>query len=80
MRNETRLLSTLLKGETAIIDSFLDEQMKQKLLEMGCLPGEKITIGRFAALGGPMAVIVNGSMLGIRMDEADAIVVKPEVI
>jgi ferrous iron transport protein A len=77
MRNEPKALSRLHKGETAIIDSFLDDQMKQKLLEMGCLPGEVITIDRFAALGGPVAIRINGSMLGLRMDEAEAILVKP---
>jgi ferrous iron transport protein A len=77
MRNEPKALSRLRKGETAIIDSFLDDQMKQKLLEMGCLPGEVITIDRFAALGGPVAIRINGSMLGLRMDEAEAILVKP---
>ena len=44
MQVGTRRLSNLLKGESAIIDSFNDEVIKQKLLEMGCLPGETITI------------------------------------
>jgi ferrous iron transport protein A len=43
---------------------------------MGCLPGETIKIDRFAPLGGPMAIQINNSMLGIRMDEAEAIFVK----
>jgi len=77
MRNEPKALSHLNRGDSAIIESFLDEQMKQKLLEMGCLPGEVITIDRFAALGGPVAIRINGSMLGLRMDEAEAILVKP---
>ncbi|MBL7924280.1 MAG: ferrous iron transport protein A [Bacteroidia bacterium] len=70
-------LSKLHKGESAIIDSFMDEAMKQKMLEMGCLPGETVTIDRFAPFGCPMAIHVNGSTLGIRMEEADSIVVKP---
>lgn len=70
-------LSSLQKGDSAIIESFSDDLMKQKLLEMGCLPGEVITIDRFAALGGPMAIRVNGSMLGLRLDEAASIIVKP---
>jgi len=70
-------LSNLLKGESAIIDSFNDEVIKQKLLEMGCLPGETITVDRFAPFGCPIAIRLNGSTLGIRFDEAEAIVVKP---
>ena len=77
MRTEGIRLSSLHKGESAIIESFSDDIMKQKLLEMGCLPGETITIDRFAPFGCPMAIHVNGSTLGIRMDEAELIIVKP---
>ncbi|MBK7682100.1 MAG: ferrous iron transport protein A [Bacteroidia bacterium] len=79
MQVGTRRLSNLLKGESAIIDSFNDEVIKQKLLEMGCLPGETITIDRFAPFGCPMAILLNGATLGIRMEEAESIVVKPLV-
>ena len=79
MQVGTRRLSNLLKGESAIIDSFNDEVIKQKLLEMGCLPGEIITIDRFAPFGCPVAILLNGSTLGIRMEEAESIVVKPLV-
>ena len=44
---------------------------------MGCLPGETIRIDRLAPLGDPMAIIVSGSTLSIRIDEADHIIVKP---
>ena len=65
------------KGESCVIESFTDDVMKQKLIEMGCLPGEIITIDRFAPFGCPMAIDVAGSTLSIRMDEADHIIVKP---
>lgn len=77
MPAQTIRLSALHQGDSAIIDSFIDDTMKQQLLEMGCLPGEKVTIDRFAPLGCPMAIHVNGYTLGIRTDEADAILVKP---
>ncbi|MBK9400678.1 MAG: ferrous iron transport protein A [Bacteroidetes bacterium] len=70
-------LSSLHKGESAIIDSFMDDTMKQKLLEMGFLPGDTVTLDRFAPLGCPIAIEVNGSTLGIRLDEAAYIIVKP---
>jgi ferrous iron transport protein A len=70
-------LSQLHKGERAIIISFDDEVMKQKFLEMGCLPGEEIIIDRFAPLGCPVAIRLNGSTLGIRLEEAESIIVKP---
>jgi ferrous iron transport protein A len=70
-------LSDLRRGARCVIDSFTDDLMKQKLLEMGCLPGETITIDRFAPFGCPMAINVSGSTLSIRVDEAQSVIVKP---
>jgi len=77
MTTLVKTLSGITKGKSCIIESFTDEVMKQKLLEMGCLPGEVITVSRFAPLGCPMAIIVGGSTLSIRVDEADTIIVTP---
>ena len=35
-----------------------DENIALKLMEMGCLPGEVITLERFAPMGDPMAIAV----------------------
>ncbi len=77
MHHKEKTLSHMAKGESCVIESFTDDVMKQKLIEMGCLPGEIITIDRFAPFGCPMAIDVAGSTLSIRMDEADHIIVKP---
>jgi ferrous iron transport protein A len=77
MKQHERTLSNMAIGESCTIESFTDEVMKQKLLEMGCLPGEIITIDRLAPLGCPMAIDISGSTLSIRMDEADHVIVKP---
>ncbi len=77
MNHREITLSHMAKGESCVIESFTDEVMKQKLLEMGCLPGEIITIDRFAPLGCPMAIDVSGSILSLRLEEADHIIVKP---
>ncbi len=69
-------LSNLRTGERCVIESFTDDLMKQKLLEMGCLPGEIITVDRFAPLGCPMAITVSGATLSIRTDEADSVLVR----
>jgi len=76
MKGVTTLLSSLRTGDRCVIDSFLDETMKQKLLEMGCLPGETVTIDRFAPFGCPMAITISGSTLSLRLDEASFVVVK----
>ncbi|HLG36099.1 MAG TPA: FeoA family protein [Bacteroidia bacterium] len=69
-------LDKLSPGTEAIIESFTDDDIKLKLLEMGCLPGEKISIVRFAPLGDPIAVSVSGYLLSLRRDEAATVEVK----
>ncbi|MBK8845112.1 MAG: ferrous iron transport protein A [Bacteroidetes bacterium] len=68
-------LSELIKGESAIIDSFTNDEMKQKLMEMGCLPGEKIRVTQYAPLGCPLAIKVANYTLSLRVEEADNILV-----
>ena len=68
-------LSQLKLGETAVIDSFTDEVLKLKLLEMGCLPGEEVVVVRIAPLGDPMAITVADSIISIRIDEAESVIV-----
>ena len=69
-------LADLDLGEYAVIDSFTDKEISIKLLEMGCLPGEKISVVRFAPLGDPIAVSVSGYLLSMRKDEAASVEVK----
>jgi ferrous iron transport protein A len=66
-------LADLKKGEEAIIESFSDEEMSLKLMEMGCLPGEKVRVERIAPFGDPIAISVSGYMLSMRKDEAATI-------
>jgi ferrous iron transport protein A len=68
-------LSRLKVGESAVIDSFTDEALKLKLLEMGCLPGEVVMVVRIAPLGDPIAITVADSIISIRIDEADSVIV-----
>jgi ferrous iron transport protein A len=76
MKQLSTRLSSLKKGEQCIIESFTDEEMKQKLLEMGCLPGETITVDRFAPFGCPMAIHIAGSTLSLRLEEAESVIVR----
>lgn len=76
MTPSSKKLSQLKKGDKCVVDSYKDESMQQKMLDMGCLPGEIITIDRFAPLGCPIAITVAGAMLCIRKDEAENILVK----
>ena len=68
-------LSELRVGQKAIIKEFHSEEIHLKLMEMGCLPGEKISIIKVAPLGDPVSVVVAGYTLSLRLDEAEQILV-----
>jgi ferrous iron transport protein A len=69
-------LSDLKPGQKAVIKKFEAEELSLKLLEMGCLPGEKILIEQVAPLGGPISVSIAGYSLSLRVQEAEAIIVE----
>lgn len=69
-------LSELKQGVVGIVKEFTDLEMSVKLMEMGCLPGEKITIARIAPLGDPIAVNVSGYQLSLRKFEASTIILQ----
>ena len=68
-------LSELKLGTKAVIESFSDKELALKLMEMGCLPGEKIHIERKAPLGDPIAISISGYFLSMRKAEAKTILV-----
>jgi ferrous iron transport protein A len=70
-----RTLAELKIGESAIIKSFTDDFLSLKLIEMGCLPGEKVKLQHIAPLGCPFAIEVSGYLLSMRKSEAATIVV-----
>jgi ferrous iron transport protein A len=69
-------LSQLPVGKKGIIKEFTDLEMSLKLMEMGCLPGEEITVERVAPLGDPIAVNISGYMLSLRKQEASTIILQ----
>lgn len=70
-----KLLCELKVGEQGKIHHFNDEQIALKLMEMGCLPGEIVTLERLAPLGDPIAISVAGYSLSLRKSEAASVVI-----
>ncbi|HKZ66624.1 MAG TPA: FeoA family protein [Chitinophagaceae bacterium] len=68
-------LSELKLGQKGIIKSFGNQEIHLKLMEMGCLPGEEISMEQVAPLGDPVSVSVSGYILSLRLDEAEHIIV-----
>ena len=69
-------LSQVQIGEKVIIRSFENDEIFLKLMEMGCIPGEFITVDQIAPLKDPISVSVAGYQLSLRLNEADHILVE----
>lgn len=71
-----RRLSDLKPGQQGVIKEFSNNDLFLKLMEMGCVPGEKILLEQVAPLGDPISVSVSGYHLSLRLNEAEHIVVE----
>jgi ferrous iron transport protein A len=69
-------LSQIKQGRKAVIKSFENDDIYLKLMEMGCIPGELVTIEQIAPLRDPISISVAGYRLSLRLDEAEHIFVE----
>ena len=61
-------IANLKKGDVALIKNFDVEAIPLKLLEMGCLPGNRVELLQIAPFGDPLYLNINGSHLAIRIE------------
>jgi ferrous iron transport protein A len=69
-------LHLLRKGEIARIISLDDSAFREKLLDMGCIPGALISLRFKAPLGDPFAFDLEGYTLSMRKAEAKTVMVQ----
>ena len=69
-------IANLKRGEQATIISFNEEKVPLKLLEMGCLPGNRVVMMESAPFQDPIYLNINGTHLAIRRETAQQIVVQ----
>ena len=69
-------LSEIKLGSTVEIISFENNDLLLKLMEMGCIPGERVKIEQVAPLGDPISIAVAGYNLSLRLTEAHGIFVE----
>ena len=69
-------LSEVKQGHIVEIISFDNNELLLKLMEMGCIPGERIKIEQIAPLGDPISIAVAGYSLSLRLNEAHSIFVQ----
>jgi Fe2+ transport system protein FeoA len=72
----TKKLSEIKPGKSGRITSFSSEDLFIKLMEMGCIPGEIVTVNQIAPLKDPISITVAGYQLSLRLNEADQIIVE----
>jgi ferrous iron transport protein A len=87
-KNQSKIrLSELPVGHKAIIREFEESSARAldrddihiKLMEMGCVPGETVTVVKIAPLGDPISIAVAGYNLSLRRSEAQFIWVEEVV-
>jgi ferrous iron transport protein A len=69
-------LSEIKIGKTVVIHSFEKDDIFIKLMEMGCVPGERVKVEQKAPLGDPISISVSGYTLSLRLNEAEKIIVE----
>ena len=69
-------LSEISPGIAVIIRQIENDELFLKLMEMGFIPGEVITIEQVAPLGDPISVSVAGYSLSLRLNEAKGVLVE----
>jgi len=71
-------LVDLREGEHGVVDSLdLPEDMARRLMELGFLPGSRITAARSAPGGDPRVFRVDGSEVALRRETATHIRLRP---
>ncbi len=69
-----RLLSHLKEGESGVIDEIIgDDSLAMRLMEMGILEGEPITLIGYAPMGDPLEFELRGYRISLRKTEAERV-------
>lgn len=67
-------LSELKIGQSSVISSVGGEKaLRCRLLDMGLIPGTKVTLHKIAPMGDPIELSLRGYQLSIRKEDAEKI-------
>lgn len=72
-------LSELKAGQSGCIKGFETSDLELKLMEMGCIPGEMVTVEKIAPLGDPISIRIAGYSLSLRKNEANQILLEEAI-
>lgn len=68
-------IANMVPGESAIIAGILNDELSNKLLEMGFLPGAVVRMNYTAPFGDPVCVALADCDLTLRLEEAAMVTV-----
>jgi len=75
---KAKALSDLSVGQTGVMRSVNATGMvRNRLLDLGFLPGTRVTAVRRAPLGDPTAYRVRGAVLALRHEDASRVIAEP---
>lgn len=69
-------IADLKKGQSGIIKDVSSPDIPLKLLEMGCLPGNKVALVQVAPFADPIYLNINDTHLAIRKETAALIIIE----
>lgn len=70
MTDLVKSVAQMAPGETAVIAGFISQELSNKLLEMGFLPGSVVKFNFKAPFGDPICVTISGYDITLRLEEA----------
>jgi len=74
-------LRDLREGDRAAIKAIRGEgAFKQRLLEMGFMPGTSVLVKKYAPLRDPIELVIKGYHISLRREEAEQVLVQPDSI
>lgn len=74
-----RTLDQLKPGEGGVVGHLRgDGSIHQRLLEMGVFEGSEVEVVRYAPMGDPMEILVQGYHLSLRKNEAALVEIEEE--
>ena len=66
-------------GESAVVEAVGGAgALRQHFLDMGLIPGEKVTLVKFAPMGDPMELFLRGYTLTLRKEDARSITIEED--
>ena len=77
---KAKRLSEMKPREKGVIGHIECPEAAMALVEMGCCPGEEVTVAHVAPGDGPMAVFSGGRKVALRRQAADMLWMVPEVV